>query len=131
MTALDWPEIYFIRHGQTAWNAERRYQGQRDIPLNDLGRTQADANGLAYTPDHKTWLRGETQLELRQRLDKLAEKGVYVMATNADTPLVHEIYKDWHIHPVKMPRRVSGKVGGRGVHTELIITSYDPEEVGR
>jgi probable phosphoglycerate mutase len=46
MTDTDWPEIFFIRHGQTQWNAERRYQGQRDIPLNQFGRAQADANGL-------------------------------------------------------------------------------------
>jgi len=40
-----WPELYFIRHGQTSWNAEGRYQGSRDIPLNDIGRGQADKNG--------------------------------------------------------------------------------------
>jgi alpha-ribazole phosphatase len=32
--------VYLIRHGQTTWNAERRYQGRRDAPLTELGRTQ-------------------------------------------------------------------------------------------
>ena len=35
------PIIYYIRHGETSWNAEGRLQGARDIPLNDLGRKQA------------------------------------------------------------------------------------------
>jgi broad specificity phosphatase PhoE len=46
MADFDWPEFYFIRHGETAWNLEGRYQGSRDIPLNDTGRAQADRNGL-------------------------------------------------------------------------------------
>jgi probable phosphoglycerate mutase len=35
------PVLYFVRHGETAWNAEKRLQGQLDIPLNALGRVQA------------------------------------------------------------------------------------------
>src|SRR2546423_4094356 len=35
------PVIYYIRHGETSWNAEGRLQGTQDIPLNDLGRKQA------------------------------------------------------------------------------------------
>ena len=33
--------LYMLRHGETAWNAERRLQGQLDIPLNELGRRQS------------------------------------------------------------------------------------------
>lgn len=33
--------IYYIRHGETSWNAQGRLQGTRDIALNDLGRRQA------------------------------------------------------------------------------------------
>jgi probable phosphoglycerate mutase len=34
-------EILLARHGQTQWNAERRWQGHADPPLNALGRDQA------------------------------------------------------------------------------------------
>ena len=39
------PILYYIRHGETAWNAEGRFQGSRDIPLNERGRVQAAAAG--------------------------------------------------------------------------------------
>jgi len=30
-----------IRHGQCAWNAERRFVGKTDVPLDEVGRAQA------------------------------------------------------------------------------------------
>jgi probable phosphoglycerate mutase len=39
------PLCYFVRHGQTGWNAEFRLQGQADTDMTELGRRQAIRNG--------------------------------------------------------------------------------------
>ena len=39
------PVIYYIRHGETAWNAAGRLQGAQDTALNDLGRAQVVQSG--------------------------------------------------------------------------------------
>jgi len=35
--------LLIARHGETDWNRDGRWQGDRDIPINDTGRTQANA----------------------------------------------------------------------------------------
>jgi probable phosphoglycerate mutase len=35
--------LCIVRHGETAWNAEHRVQGQLDVPLNSIGQAQAQA----------------------------------------------------------------------------------------
>lgn len=44
-------EILLIRHGETAWNAERRLQGFLDIGLNAEGQRQATLLALALQGD--------------------------------------------------------------------------------
>lgn len=39
--------LYLLRHGETAWNTERRMQGSRNSDLTERGRIQAQAMGRA------------------------------------------------------------------------------------
>lgn len=56
----DWPmplQLVLMRHAETVWNRERRYQGWQDPPLSDTGHAQAEAAGrlLATQPIQAVW----------------------------------------------------------------------------
>lgn len=42
---MNYPDLYFCRHGQTEWNSVGRFQGQLDSPLTDLGKMHAARQG--------------------------------------------------------------------------------------
>lgn len=45
--------FYLVRHGETDWNAEGRFQGSIDIPLNARGFAQASRNGQTLRGEMK------------------------------------------------------------------------------
>ena len=45
-------QLVCVRHGQTGWNALKRFQGHTDVPLDDEGRAQASALGALLRDEH-------------------------------------------------------------------------------
>lgn len=41
--------FFLIRHGETVWNVEKRFQGQKDSPLSERGRQQANHLGQHFS----------------------------------------------------------------------------------
>ena len=66
--------ICIVRHGETAWNAEGRVQGQLDIPLNDVGRAQARATAEALADHDFTAIYCSDLIRVRQTCEPAAKK---------------------------------------------------------
>jgi len=61
------------------------------------------------------------QLRLRDIALDLKSRGVHVMLSNSDTPLVRELYRGFKLHEVQARRSVNSNGQGRGKVGELII----------
>lgn len=64
---------YFVRHGETDWNAEKRMQGQWESNLNENGKGHADVNGrwLATLPIEHIW--ASPQIRVRQTAEIISK----------------------------------------------------------
>ena len=89
-----------------------------DPPYHPLSATSSftsyDRNGFAE----------DDQRKLRDVFATLARRGVYVMLSNSDTPLIRELYAGFNIERVYASRSINSKANGRGKIAELIICSY-------
>jgi DNA adenine methylase len=61
------------------------------------------------------------QLRLRDIALDLKSRGVHVMLSNSDTPIVRELYRGFKLHEVQARRSVNSNGKGRGKVGELII----------
>lgn len=92
--------VYFVRHGQTDWNAESRLQGQADTDLNALGRAQASENGrklAALIPDPPAFdFIASPMKRTRETMERLrAAMGLDPCAYRTDPRLVEVNFGDW------------------------------------
>ncbi|HEY9689348.1 MAG TPA: histidine phosphatase family protein, partial [Coleofasciculaceae cyanobacterium] len=117
------PQLLLVRHGETEWNRQGRFQGQIDVPLNETGHAQASKVGtflkdvaidLAFSSPMarpkataEAILAHHPGLELGL-LDTLKEighglwEGKYEAEIEAEYP---GLLKQWQTHPetVQMP----------------------------
>jgi 2,3-bisphosphoglycerate-dependent phosphoglycerate mutase len=82
--------ILLIRHGETAWNAERRLQGHLDIALNLEGERQARLLGAALAGERLDAIVASDLLRARQTAQALAR--VHAMPVQVDSALRERCY---------------------------------------
>jgi broad specificity phosphatase PhoE len=93
--------LYLLRHGETAWNLERRMQGSKDSALTARGRVQAAAMGralaaeLAHEPAPTIFLRSPLGRTAETALIVGRELGLEPAEWRADPRLAELRYGDW------------------------------------
>ena len=105
------PTLYFVRHGETDWNAEARLQGQADTDLNEKGRAQASANGRALArliakPAAFDFV-ASPMLRTRETMERLrAAMGLDPSGYRTEPLLVEVNFGDWQGHTFAELERV-------------------------
>lgn len=77
-------EFLFLRHGQTEYNRERRFQGHLDIPLNDQGHSQAASAADLLANQGVTQIVASPARRVQQTIAPLLQAGELPMDTEDD-----------------------------------------------
>lgn len=85
--------VVFWRHGRTAWNAERRFQGQSDIPLDETGVAQAERAALSLARLKPDRIISSDLSRARQTAEALA--GIVGVPVVSDADLRETFAGEW------------------------------------
>ena len=88
--------ICLVRHGETAWNAEGRVQGQTDVPLNAVGTAQAGAVGAALAGERFAAIYSSDLTRVRQTAEPAAQR--LGLAVRCDAALRERHYGMFETH---------------------------------
>jgi 2,3-bisphosphoglycerate-dependent phosphoglycerate mutase len=113
---VDATRIIAIRHGETAWNADSRIQGQRDVGLNETGRWQARRVGEALAGEEIAAVYSSDLGRAHQTAEHIAEvTGIPVVPDEGlrersfgifEGCTFDEIHQTWPDHAQNWRRRV-------------------------
>ncbi len=67
-------ELWVVRHGESTWNTEGRYQGQADVPLSHIGILQAASLAERLTGKHFAAVYSSDLLRASQTAEAVAER---------------------------------------------------------
>lgn len=81
----------------------------------------ATANFTSYTAGAFS---EHDQRRLASTFRELADRGCKVMLSNSDTPLIRELYDDFHVETVLAPRMVNRDASKRGPVNEVLVRNY-------
>ena len=90
--------IYLVRHGQTEFNRELRFQGHLDSPLTALGIAQAGAMGrllAGLIPEPSDWQIIVSPLGRAQATARIVGDAVGIAALETDPRLIEITVGDW------------------------------------
>jgi len=116
--ALQSAKLYTCSYAEILPKARRGEFVYLDPPYPPLNGTSFFTH---YTPDRFT---EEDQRQLACVVGRLHRRKVHFMMTNADVPLVRELYDDYNMHTIRVSRSVTCKNVKHSV-SELVVTNYD------
>ena len=108
--------VLLVRHGQSTWNAEGRWQGWADPPLSELGEQQA-AEAASFIADHQPAVVVTSDLARARRTGEIIASAIGIGAVIVEPDLRERSVGDFegHTGPENQARFPEAWDGGRVV----------------